>query len=55
LQSRVIPSGFPAILMTQKEMNVKFYQKLGFKIAHKSVIGTGQDAFTNWCLIFDDI
>jgi GNAT superfamily N-acetyltransferase len=55
LQSRVIPSGFPAILMTQKEMNVKFYQKLGFKIAHKSVIGTGQNAFVNWCLIFDDI
>ncbi|MEN9518144.1 MAG: hypothetical protein RLZZ381_732 [Cyanobacteriota bacterium] len=54
LQSRVIPSGFPAILMTQKGTNVKFYQKLGFKIAHKSTIGTGENAFTNWCLIFDE-
>ncbi|PSB12282.1 hypothetical protein C7B62_02375 [Pleurocapsa sp. CCALA 161] len=55
LQSRVIPSGFPAILMTQKEMNVRFYQKLGFKIVHKSTIGIGQNAFINWCLIFDDL
>lgn len=54
LQSRVIPSGLPAILMTQKEMNVRFYQKLGFKIVHKSTIGTEQNAFINWCLIFDD-
>jgi ribosomal protein S18 acetylase RimI-like enzyme len=55
LQSLIIPSGFPAILMTQKEINVRFYQKLGFKIAHQSVIGSGQNAFTNWCLIFDGI
>ncbi|MGL5834729.1 MAG: GNAT family N-acetyltransferase [Waterburya sp.] len=55
LRSRVIPSGFPAILMTQKEMNVRFYQKLGFKIVHKSIIGTGQNAFVNWCLLFDEI
>ncbi|NJK58105.1 MAG: GNAT family N-acetyltransferase [Pleurocapsa sp. SU_5_0] len=55
LESRVIPSGFPAILMTQKEINVRFYQKLGFKIVHKSTIGTGQNAFINWCLIFDDL
>ena len=54
LQSKVIPSGFPAILMTQKGTNVRFYQKLGFKIAHKSTIGTGQNTFINWCLIFDE-
>jgi ribosomal protein S18 acetylase RimI-like enzyme len=55
LRSRVIPSGFPAVLMTQKEINVEFYQKLGFKIVHQSVIGTGQNAFINWCLLFDKI
>lgn len=55
LRSRVIPSGFPAILMTQKEMNVRFYQKLGFRIFHKSLIGKGQNAFINWCLLFDEI
>ncbi|MFM2314622.1 MAG: hypothetical protein RLZZ04_3898 [Cyanobacteriota bacterium] len=55
LRSRVISSGFPAILMTQKETNVRFYQKLGFQIVHESVIGTGQNAFINWCLLFDEI
>lgn len=53
LQSVVIPSNFPAILMTQKETNVKFYQKLGFEVAHKSIIGTEKNTFTNWCLIFN--
>ena len=52
LQSIVIPSGLPAILMTQKETNVKFYQKLGFEITDESSIGQGKNAFINWCLIF---
>ena len=47
----VKPSGFPAILMTQREANVRFYQKLGFKVADESVIGKGEDAFINWCLV----
>lgn len=47
LESKVVPSGFPAILMTQKAINVRFYQKLGFKITHKSTIGKGQNAFIN--------
>ena len=51
LQSVVIPSGFSAILMTQKEINLRFYQKLGFKVVHKSIIGTGINSFTNWCLL----
>jgi ribosomal protein S18 acetylase RimI-like enzyme len=55
LRSRVIPSGFPAILMTQKQTNVRFYQKLGFKIVHESLIGKGHKAFTSWCLCFDKI
>ena len=53
LESVVIPSGFPAIAMTQKEINVKFYQKLGFKIANKSTTSIGRNSFTNWCLIFN--
>lgn len=52
LQSVVIPSGFPAILMTQKEENIRFYQRLGFEIASESIIGKGENSFTNWCLIF---
>jgi GNAT superfamily N-acetyltransferase len=51
LESVVEPSGFPAILMTQKEANVRFYQRLGFEIATKSIIGKDESAFTNWCLI----
>jgi GNAT superfamily N-acetyltransferase len=51
LQQVVEPSGFPAILNTQKEINVKFYQRLGFKVANKSIVGKGQNAFVNWHLI----
>lgn len=51
LQSVVIPSNFPAILMTQKETNVRFYRKLGFEVARRSTIGTQKNLFTNWCLI----
>jgi GNAT superfamily N-acetyltransferase len=51
LQSVVEPSGFPAILMTQREANVRFYQRLGFEVATESIIGMGESAFTNWCLI----
>ena len=51
LQSVINPSGFPAILMTQKEQNVRFYQKLGFEIAKRSSVGKGEDFFINWCLI----
>jgi len=51
LQSVIIPSGFSAILMTQKEINLGFYQKLGFKVVNKSIIGTGRNYFTNWCLL----
>lgn len=51
LATVVDPSGFPAMLMTQKEANVRFYRRLGFELAEESQIGTGEDAFTNWCLI----
>jgi ribosomal protein S18 acetylase RimI-like enzyme len=51
LRQVVEPSGFPAILDTQREINVKFYQRLGFKVASESIVGKGQNAFVNWCLI----
>ena len=51
LESVVKPSGYEAMLMTQREINVKFYQQLGFEIADKSLIGTGNNAFTNWCMM----
>ena len=51
LESVVEPSGYDAMLMTQREINVKFYQRLGFEIADKSLIGTGNNAFTNWCMM----
>ena len=51
LESVVAPSGFPAILMTQREANVKFYRKLGFEVATESIVGSGKSAFTNWCMI----
>ena len=52
LETVVKPSGFPAILMTQREINVRFYQKLGFEVADETVIGNGEDAFINWCLVW---
>ena len=52
LKSFVVPSEFPAILMTQKETNVIFYQKLGFEIIFESTIGKGNNRFVNWCLVF---
>lgn len=52
LQKVVEPSGFPAILMTQKEANVRFYQRLGFEVASKSIIGKEKNAFINWCLSY---
>lgn len=52
LETVVKPSGCDAILMTQREANVRFYQKLGFEIAKESVIGSGDNAFTNWCLVW---
>ena len=52
LESVVEPSGFPAILMTQREANVRFYRRLGFKVAMESRVGTGEYAFTNWCMIW---
>jgi|GEM_PF-1627072 len=51
IQTVILPSNFPAILMTQKEINVNFYQKIGFKVVQESKIGTGKSAFTNWCLL----
>jgi ribosomal protein S18 acetylase RimI-like enzyme len=51
LQQVVEPSGFPAILDTQREINVKFYERLGFKVASTSIVGKGRNAFFNWCLI----
>lgn len=51
LQKVVDPSGFPAILVTQREQNVGFYQRLGFEIAIESTIGSGDYAFTNWCMV----
>ena len=52
IQSVVLPSGFPAILMTQKLENVRFYERLGFEIVDQSVIGSGENSFNSWCLIF---
>lgn len=51
LETVVEPSGFPAILMTQKKANVRFYQRLGFKVATESIVGSGKYAFTNWCMM----
>ena len=51
LESVVDPSGFPAILMTQKAGNVMFYQRLGFEVATESKVGSGEHAFTNWCMM----
>lgn len=54
LESVVDPSGFPAILMTQREANVRFYRRLGFKVVDESIVGSGEYAFTNWCLLRPD-
>lgn len=51
LESVVEPSGFPAIVMTQRAANVVFYQRLGFRVATESTVGTGKYSFTNWCLV----
>ena len=51
LESVVEPSGFPAILMTQRAENVTFYRRLGFEVATESKIGSGEAASTNWCMI----
>lgn len=51
LKQVVEPSGFPAILVTQREANVRFYQRLGFAVASESIIGKGENTFINWCLI----
>ena len=51
LESVVEPSGFPAILMTQKAENVMFYRRLGFEVMMESKIGSGKHAFTNWCMM----
>ncbi|MGL5940884.1 MAG: GNAT family N-acetyltransferase [Waterburya sp.] len=51
LESVVDPSGFPTILMTQREVNVRFYQRLGFEVVDDSTIGSGEHKFTNWCMV----
>ena len=51
LESVVDPSSFPTILMTQREANVIFYQRLGFEVADDSTIGSGEYRFTNWCMV----
>ena len=51
LESVVEPSGYPAILMTQKAGNVMFYQRLGFEVARELKVGSGEHAFTNWCMM----
>lgn len=51
LQQVVDPSGFATVLMTQKETNVRFYQRLGFEVVKQSKIGKGKNAFTNWCML----
>ena len=50
-ESEIDPSGFPAILMTQREANVRFYQRLGFEVVDESIVGSGEYAFTNWCMV----
>ena len=47
----VDPSGFPALLMTQKAANVAFYRRLGFQVVTESTVGSGEHAFTNWCMV----
>lgn len=54
IQSVVVPSGLPAILMTQKVENICFYRGLGFEVIDQSIIGKGANAFNSWCLIFRD-
>ena len=51
LESVVEPSGFPAILMTQREANVRFYRRIGFEVVEESTIGTGKYKFINWCMV----
>ena len=51
LESVVEPSGFPAILMTQREANVIFYRRLGFEVIDESTVGSGEYKFTNWCMV----
>ena len=51
LETVVEPSGFPVILMTQREANVRFYRRLGFEVAEESTVGSG-NAFTNWCMVW---
>ena len=51
LETVADPSGYPAILMTQREANVRFYKRLGFEVTKESMVGSGQDAFTNWCMM----
>lgn len=51
LEFVVEPSGCSAILMTQRAGNVVFYQRLGFQVVTESTVGSGTDAFTNWCMI----
>ena len=39
LELVVDPSGFPALLMTQRAANVVFYQRLGFRVVTESIVG----------------
>ena len=40
-------------LSTQREQNVVFYRRLGFRVASERRIGTGPAAFQNWILVCD--
>ena len=53
LREKIVPSGYPAVLMTQKQTSVEFYRHLGFKVVLEFTIGDRENAFTNWCMLFE--
>ncbi|KAJ3359895.1 hypothetical protein GGF32_008912 [Allomyces javanicus] len=48
-----VPKGAPVVLHTQREVNVRFYQRLGFQAVDVCEVlpGNKQVGFTNWAMV----
>ena len=51
LRLHVDPSGAPAALATQRPENVRFYERLGFRVVSESRIGAKGPPFINWMML----
>jgi ribosomal protein S18 acetylase RimI-like enzyme len=49
----VAPSGYPAVLETQREENVRFYKRLGFEVVSLTKIDATTHSFPSWCMIWN--